>query len=184
MEVKMDRLKVVKFLEAKRDFLFPNKKYSDSEIENALIAAPDLFEMSMTAIPFRKPKTVKTLSVLLGLLGIDRFYLGDIGLGILKYGTWAAFTYTMAIPGIYKYIILAGTIIWWIADIISAKKRCRAYNCKKLMNAINDPSVIEKMQAADNKLKNAANTAKRFAPVAKELYKGAKEVGKGFYVDD
>ena len=45
--------------------------------------------------------TTLIISILLGELGIDRFYLGYIGLGILK------------------FITLGGFGIWWIIDIIS-----------------------------------------------------------------
>lgn len=45
--------------------------------------------------------TALILSILLGELGIDRFYLGYTGLGLLK------------------LITVGGFGIWWIIDIIS-----------------------------------------------------------------
>jgi TM2 domain-containing membrane protein YozV len=151
----MDQIKVTAFLEQNKDFLFPNKKYTNMDVENTLMAAPDEFEMYMSSIPLRKPATVQIISVFPGSLGVDRFYLGEIGKGILKYVTFAGFG------------------IWWIADIISAKDRCRAYNCKKLMDAVKDPSVIAQMQNIDSKISRTVAAAKKFAPVAKEIARGA-----------
>lgn len=162
----MDQLIVLEFLAQNKDFLFPNKECTDMDVKNALMAAPDEFELAMRSIPFRKPSTVQIISVLLGSLGVDRFYLGEIKKGILKYFTFG------------------GIGIWWIKDIISAKDRCRAYNCKKLMDAINDPSVIVQMLNVDRKINQTAATAKKYAPIVKELAKDAKEIGKGFHHDN
>ena len=161
----MDQLKVVEFLEQNKDFLFPNKEYTGLIVENALMAAPDGFEMSMRSIPFRKTMTVQLISVFLGSLGIDRFYLGEIGKGILKYFTFG------------------GLGIWWIADIISAKDRCRAYNCKKLMAAVNDPTVIAEMQKVDSDIRDIGDKVKTFGPLVTKIVKGAKDIGSTFEVD-
>lgn len=158
----MNQVTVAEFLEQNKDFLFPNKEYTDIDVENALIAAPDEFEMSMRSIPFRSPSTVQLISIFVGSIGVDQFYLGEVKKGILKYFTFG------------------GIGIWWIKDIISAKDRCRAYNCKKLIDAVNDPSVIAKMQDFDNKLSQTVDTAKRYAPVAKEVVKGVNDITKTF----
>jgi len=160
----MEQLKVLNFLEDKKDFLFPNKQYTDEMLEEFLLAAPDEFEGTMRSIPFRKPSTVQLISIFPGSLGVDRFYLGDIKKGILKYFTFGGFG------------------IWWIKDILSAKSRCREYNCKKLMDAISDPSVVAKMQSTDDNINKAVQFAKAAAPVVKAAKDGMKDVGSTFYV--
>lgn len=161
----MEHLKAVKFLENKKDYLFPNDNFSSDDIEMALIAAPDSFEWTMRGMNFRNPSTFQLISVFLGSLGVDRFYLGDIKKGILKYFSFGGFG------------------IWWIKDIFSAKNRCRAYNCQKLMDAINDPSVVAQMQKTDENINKTIGIVKKFAPVVKEAVKGAKNVRDTFYVN-
>ncbi len=160
----MEQLKVLNFLEKNKDVLFPNDTYSEDELESALLDAPDLFELSLNGIPFKNPSTVQIIAFFPGSLGVDRFYLGDIGKGILKYFTFGGFG------------------IWWIKDIITAKTRCRTYNCKKILDALNDPSVIAAMQANDAKLQNAVETGKKALPVVKAVFKGLKDIGSTFDV--
>lgn len=160
----MEQLKVLKFLEDNKDYLFPNKQYADEELEQILMAAPDEFEGIMRSIPFRKPSTLQIISIIPGSLGVDRFYLGDIKMGILKYFTFGGFG------------------IWWIKDIFSAKERCRTYNCKKLVEAISNPSIAAKMQGTDDSIKKAVQMAKAAAPVVKAAKDGMKNVGDTFYI--
>ena len=61
------------------------------------------------------PLMLQVIAVFPGSLGVDRFYLGEKWMGFLK------------------YITLGGVGIWWILDIMSAKSRCRAYNCRKIL---------------------------------------------------
>lgn len=46
--------------------------------------------LMITSVDLKDPTTVLVISLLLGSLGVDRFMLGDIGLGILKLLTLAS----------------------------------------------------------------------------------------------
>ena len=61
---------------------------------------------------FQKPTTILLIAI---LLGWERFWLDEIGLGILK------------------IITCYGCGIWWLIDIFSAKDRAKKYNFKKFM---------------------------------------------------
>ncbi len=160
----MEQLKVVEFLEQNKDFLFPNKEYTDMDVEEVLMTAPEEVKGVIRNIPFRKPSTLQLISIFPGSLGVDRFYLGDTKNGILKYFTFGGFG------------------IWWLKDIFSAKNRCRTYNCKKLIDAISNPAVVAKMHSTDDSIKKAVQFAKAAAPVVKAAKDGMKDVGSTFYV--
>ena len=53
------------------------------ELQQALINAPDEKYGIVAAIPTKDPLVVTLVSVFAGGLGIDRFLLGDMGLGVL-----------------------------------------------------------------------------------------------------
>ena len=114
----MKALQVAQYLENYKEYLFPNDLYTEEDIQNAMLSAPHACEMRLNTIKFKKPSTLQIIAVFPGSIGVDRFMLGDIGKGILKYFT------------------VGGFGIWWIADICSAKKRCRNRNCKLLMELI------------------------------------------------
>lgn len=61
---------------------------------------------------FQKPTTILLIAI---LLGWERFWLDEIGLGILK------------------ILTCYGCGIWWLVDIFSAKDRAKKYNFKKFM---------------------------------------------------
>lgn len=59
---------------------------------------------------FKSPSTILIIAI---FPGCDRFFLDDIGMGLLKVFTgW-------------------GAIVWWVLDIISAKRRTQEYNFKQ-----------------------------------------------------
>ena len=59
---------------------------------------------------FQKPTTILLIAI---LLGWERFWLDEIGLGILK------------------IITAYGCGIWWLVDIFSAKDRAKKYNFRR-----------------------------------------------------
>ena len=68
------------------------------------------------AIELKNPEFVLLLSVLgfFGLAGLDRVYIGDVGLGILK------------------FITLGGLGLWTVADLFFITERTKQANAKKL----------------------------------------------------
>lgn len=71
-------------------------KYSESEV--AIEANKEI--LALKNLKVRKWKTALLLSIFLGMVGADRFYLGDF-----KKGLW-------------KFFTGGGIYIWWIVDII------------------------------------------------------------------
>ena len=69
-------------------FMMMNNKYLPESqilfIRERLLAADDSKEGLLHAIQFKDPTISLVLSLLTGQLGIDRFFIGDTGLGIGK----------------------------------------------------------------------------------------------------
>ncbi|HMO32539.1 MAG TPA: TM2 domain-containing protein [Lacibacter sp.] len=80
-------------------YIMSNAKFFESHHVNAireqLLAADDSKWVGLQALPLKEPTTSLIISILGGQLGIDRFYIGDTGLGIGKLltcgglGIWA-----------------------------------------------------------------------------------------------
>ena len=84
--------------------------YQISDIQRKLESIDDSKSGAILGISLQKPTVILIIAI---LLGWDRFFLDDIGLGILK------------------LITVYGFGIWWLIDIFTAKKRTYAYNYKK-----------------------------------------------------
>ncbi len=104
------------FLTQNRKYLPKNKRasiretlmgLSESKLKNVLMNAED---------EFKDPTTSLLLSIFLGGLGVDRFYIGDVGLGVLKLITFGGFG------------------IWTLIDWFVIQKRTRNNNYKELMD--------------------------------------------------
>ncbi len=64
---------------------------------------------------FKDPMMSLILSILVGSLGVDRFYLGDIGLGV------------------GKLLTCGGAYIWWLIDIFLIQDATKKKNLELLL---------------------------------------------------
>ena len=70
---------------------------------------------SIRMAQFKDPTMAIILSVLVGSLGVDRFYIGDVGLGV------------------GKLLTCGGAYIWWLIDIFMIQDATKRKNMEMLM---------------------------------------------------
>lgn len=80
------------------------------------LAMMDFSTASIYLSQLKDPTIALVFSVCLGGLGIDRFYVGDIGLGVLKLVTGG------------------GCGIWWIIDLFFIMNRTREVNYRSILS--------------------------------------------------
>lgn len=89
-------------------------------LKEALLRAGDEKYQVIVSVPIKKPMTTLILSIFLGGIGVDRFYIGDIGVGIAK--------------------LLFGWItcgIWPLVDIFMSYKKTKEKNYANLITILN-----------------------------------------------
>lgn len=100
-------------------YIMTNQKYLPSEkivyLKQKLQTADEEKFALISTVEFKDPTTILLVSIFLGSLGIDRFMLGETGMGILK-------LLTCGLCGIL-------TIIDWF----SVQKKAKELNYNKLM---------------------------------------------------
>ena len=115
-EKHMENQKVNLYLTQFRQYIPRNKIFN---LKNILIKADDSIEDNLSLLSLHNPTLVLVLSIFLGSLGVDRFMLGDYGLGICKLlFSWLTFG------------------IWPLVDIYFSYQKAKDINYKKLYNAI------------------------------------------------
>lgn len=77
----MDQQKVDMFIMTNKDFLPPEKILY---VKEKLMSLPEEKLSLISTISFKNPTTILLISIFVGGLGIDRFMLGDTGMGVLK----------------------------------------------------------------------------------------------------
>ncbi|EJW9590746.1 TM2 domain-containing protein [Campylobacter coli] len=86
---------------------------------------------SLTILPFKSHIIGLILGLFLGAFGIDRFYKGDIGLGIAKLITWlvGVVTIWIYIGGLILFVLW----IWCIVDWFLVWKGIKKDNLNKIL---------------------------------------------------
>ena len=83
-------------------------------IRNKLVEM-DYSIASIRMAQFKDPTMAIILSVLVGSLGVDRFYIGDVGLGV------------------GKLLTCGGAYIWWLIDIFMIQDATKRKNMEMFM---------------------------------------------------
>ena len=103
-------------------FIMANGKFFESHevplIRDRLIALDDSKWATIQTLQFKDPTTSLIVSILGGSLGIDRFIIGDVGLGI------------------GKLITCGGFYIWTVVDWFMIMGATREKNMKKLQEVL------------------------------------------------
>ena len=89
------------------------------QIKSILEKIPDEKGTAILGMDLKSPTTVLIVSLLVGGFGIDRFMLGQAGLGVLK------------------LITLGGFGIWTIVDWCTAISRTKKYNFQEFIKMTN-----------------------------------------------
>ena len=114
----MEKKKVEMFMMSYASY-FPQEALMD--VHQALENLPEDKEIYIHYAELRDPQTAFILSIvgLFCVAGLDRFYIGDIGLGVLK------------------LITCGGCYIWTIIDLISITDKVKQANYMNLMMTLN-----------------------------------------------
>lgn len=103
----MEKEKVEFFFMSKNGYFPPEQLPSMRE---RMLNMDDDKALMVQSLGYKDPTIMLVISILVGELGVDRFLLGEIGLGVLK------------------LITCGGCGIWWLIDVILIMKRTREHN--------------------------------------------------------
>lgn len=87
-------------------------------IKDVLNGMSDQELLALSRTDFKDPTISLFLSILVGGLGIDRFYIGDIG------------------AGVGKLLTGGGLGIWWIIDLFTIQNKTKKNNAEDLDETI------------------------------------------------
>lgn len=89
---------------------------------------------NLSLIPFKNPLIAVFLGIVFGIFGVDRFYQGNIKLGVLKLVIW--------LVGMLTIFLFIGIFILWalyiyvLVDLFFVYKAVQNNNYQKILKAI------------------------------------------------
>ena len=91
-------------------------------------------------INLKNPSTTLLMSIFLGAFGIDRFILGDVGIGLLKLiassVSWVLGFVFAPFPFGVGLILHLAPLVGWVVDIFLCRKKTREVNYATIMKMI------------------------------------------------
>lgn len=108
----MEKEKINQFIMVNGKF-FPEMMIED--VKQKLESLDESKESMLMATEWKNPTVAVLFAFFLGGLGVDRFWLGETGLGVVK------------------LITCAGAGIWGLIDLFTVMNRAKMYNYNKLM---------------------------------------------------
>lgn len=107
----MDKQTIIDMFLANKGECFPAE--SIAHIRSKLASMDEERVFMMTNIEYKKPLIMLLISIFVGELGIDRFMLGDTGLGVLK------------------LLTCGGCGVWWLVDLFLVSDKTKQHNYQK-----------------------------------------------------
>lgn len=108
-------------------WIMSNAKFFPAEkiplLQEKIAQLPDSKVNLLYSVELKDPTTLLIVSILLGELGVDRFMLGDTGLGVLK------------------LLTLGGCLVWWLIDCFTVQNRTRELNFMRIMQIIGQVNI-------------------------------------------
>lgn len=92
-------------------------------LHSQMQTAPEGAQIAVMTASYREPIVALLLSFFLGVFGFDRFYIGDVGLGV---GKLAATFLTFGVAG----------FIWWFIDLFLIMGATRRKNYEEAMTIL------------------------------------------------
>lgn len=108
----MEKEKINQFIMVNGKF-FPEMMIED--VKQKLESLDESKESMLMATEWKNPTVAFLFAFFLGGFGVDRFWLGETGLGVVK------------------IITCAGAGIWGLIDLFTVMNRAKMYNYNKLM---------------------------------------------------